>query len=241
MTLIPNSILRLFRPMNYYRFIQWRFKILQVIVYSRRLNRYLSDSGKRGLFLDCGSNIGQGFEFFRKFYSVELYDYILFEPNPYCYQLLQEKYSRLSVDGVQIKNVAIGTYNGKVDFYGLEEAKGGVYSVGGTVLSEHNSKMYTDPNVPSLQVQSINFTEFLADLFEKKKYSASILKLDIEGGEYSVLDSLSSSNLLSKFETVYVEFHSQYMSSEYYAQYKEKEGEFFRSSKRIGTRVIRWI
>ncbi len=241
MPLIPNSVLRVFRPINYYRFLQWRFKILQVIVHSRRINRYLSDSGKIGLFLDCGSNIGQGFEFFRKFYPVELYDYILFEPNPYCYQLLQEKYSKLSVDGVQIKKVAIGTHDRKIDFYGLEEAKGGIYSVGGSVLPEHNSKMYTDPNPPSLQVQSINFAEFLVDLFEQKEYSASILKLDIEGGEYPVLDLLSSNNLLSKFETIYVEFHSQYMMSEYRAHYKEKEDKFFRSSKRIGTRVIRWI
>jgi FkbM family methyltransferase len=241
MTLIPNSILRVLRPMNYYRFLRWRFKILQVKTNSQRLNRSLSDSGKRGLFLDCGSNIGQGFEFFRKYYSVELYDYILFEPNPYCYQLLQEKYSKLSADGVQLKNVAVGTSNRKIDFYGLEDSKGGIYSVGGTVLPEHNSKMYPDPNPASLQVQSINFAEFLKHLFEVKEYSASILKLDIEGGEYAVLDSLTSNNLLSKFETVYVEFHSQYMRREYSAQYKNMEDEFFRSSKRMGTRVIRWI
>jgi FkbM family methyltransferase len=227
--------------MNYYRFLQWRFKILQVLVHSRRINRYLSDSGKRGLFLDCGSNIGQGFEFFRKYYSVELYDYILFEPNPYCYQLLQEKYSRLSVDGVQIRNVAIGTHDGKIDFYGLEEAKGGIYSVGGTVLPEHNSKMYTAPNSPSIQVQSINFAEFLTGLFAQKEYSASILKLDIEGGEYSVLDSLTSSHLLSKFEAIYVEFHSQYMSSVFSDVYRRKEKIFMNESKNASTRIINWI
>lgn len=93
--------------------------------------------------MDCGSNVGQGFEFFRKYYPNKLYDYILFEPNPHCYQVLTKKYSGLVDEGVQILNVAVGVDTGEMDFYGLEDEKGGIYSVGGTVLPEHNSKMYT--------------------------------------------------------------------------------------------------
>jgi FkbM family methyltransferase len=205
------------------------------------LNRHLANSSKRGLFLDCGSNIGQGFEFFRKYYPNELYDYVLFEPNPYCFQLLQEKYSGLSVDGVQLRNVAVGIHNGEINFYGLEDAKGGIYSVGGTVLPEHNSKMYSDSNSASLRVASMNFSEFLIDVFNKNHYQFIILKLDIEGGEYSVLDSLVSNNLISKLESIYVEFHSQYMSNKFAKEYEDKENEFFKFSKRISTRIIRWI
>ena len=227
--------------MNYYRFLLWRVKIFQVSFHSRILNRWLYRSDKKGLFLDCGSNIGQGYEFFRKYYPNKIYDYILFEPNPYCFQELVKKYAELSNEGLQLKNVAVGIDEGIVDFYGLEEEKGGIYSVGGTVLPEHNSKMYASPSSASLKVSSINFAEFFLDVLAKKEYKAVILKLDIEGGEYTVLDALRSNNLLPKFDSIYVEFHSQYMRADIAMNYLDKEKAFLKYCKQIGTRVIKWI
>ena len=241
MARIPKSVLRVLRPMNYYRFLLWRVKILQISVHSRFLNRRLYNSAQKGLFLDCGSNVGQVFEFFRKYYPNNIYDYILFEPNPHCFQELLKKYTKLTDEGVQLKNVAVGVDNGSINFYGLEEEKGGIYSVGGTVLPEHNSKLYSTPNKASLKVSSINFTEFLLGVLKENEYSAVILKLDIEGGEYPVLDALRSASLLTTFETIYVEFHSQYMSHNLAINYLEKEKAFLKYSKKIGTRVIKWI
>ena len=241
MPLIPNSLQRLFRPMNYYRFLLWRIKLLQISFHSHIATRELINSGKRGLFLDCGSNVGQGFEFFRRYYPNKFYDYILFEPNPYCFQVLNDKYSLLENEGVHLKNVAVGVENTEVDFYGLEDEQGGLYSVGGSTLQEHNSKIHAKLNRVSLRVPSINFPDFLIDILQRNDYSHIILKLDIEGGEYLVLESLVNANLISKFETIYVEFHSQYMNEKYREIYSAKEKEFLQNAKEIETRVIKWI
>jgi FkbM family methyltransferase len=241
MVRIPNSVLRVLRPMNYYRFLLWRVKIFQISFHSMIFNRRLSKSGQKGLFLDCGSNVGQGFEFFREYYPNKNYDYVLFEPNPYCFEELFKKYADLTDSGVQLENLAVGINNGHIDFYGLEEEKGGVYSVGGTVLPEHNSKMYGTPSSASLKVQSINFSEFLVNVLKKNVYAVVILKLDIEGGEYALLDALRSEGLLSIFETIYVEFHSQYMRTDIASYYIVKEKEFLKYAKKIGTRVVKWI
>ena len=241
MVRIPNSVLRFLRPMNYYRFFLWKVKIIQIYFYSRSLNRELTVSGQRGLFLDCGSNIGQGFEFFRQYYPNDLFDYILFEPNPYCFDVLSRKYGALSEDGVQLRNVAVGVDDGEVDFYGLEIEKGGIYSVGGTVLQEHNSKVYKTPSTASLRVSSMNFSKLLSDILQKNEYAAVILKLDIEGGEYPILDSLISNDLIFKLESIYVEFHSKSMSSEFSSDYRNREKAFLNHTKKIGTRVIKWI
>ena len=238
---IPNSVLRVLRPINYYRFLLWKVKIFQISFYSMILNRRLSKSGQKGLFLDCGSNIGQGFEFFREYYPIKNYDYVLFEPNPYCFEELSKKYAGLTDSGVQLKNLAVGVNNGSIDFYGLEEEKGGIYSVGGTVLPEHNSKKFGTSSSVSLKVQSINFSEFLADLLKRNVYTSVILKLDIEGGEYPVLDTLCSEGLLSKFEIIYVEFHSQYMRPDLASYYIDKEKDFLKYAKKIGTKVVKWI
>jgi FkbM family methyltransferase len=227
--------------MNYYRFLRWKVKIIQILIHSRRINSKLASTHQKGLFLDCGSNVGQGFEFFRKYYPNDFYDYILFEPNPHCYQVLVEKYSGLGKNGVQLRNAAVGISSGKIDFFGLEEEKGGIYSVGGTVLPEHNSKIYTVPNIASLKVPSIDFSDFLERKFKESAYSVVILKLDIEGGEYPVLNALISNSQVSKFETIYVEFHSKYMKKEIATIYKDKEKAFLQYAKNVGTRVIEWI
>ena len=241
MVRIPNSVLRVLRPMNYFRFLLWRVKILQISFHSGNLNRRIYRSGQKGLFLDCGSNLGQGFEFFRQYYPNKNYDYVLFEPNPYCFEVLSKKYAGLSDSGVQLMNLAVGINNGSIDFYGLEDEKGGIYSVGGTVLPEHNSKKYGTSNSASLKVQSINFSEFLVDVLKKNIYTAVILKLDIEGGEYPVLDALRSEGLLSNFETIYVEFHSQYIRPDLASYYIDKEKDILKYAKKIGTRVVKWI
>ena len=241
MVQIPNSVLRILRPMNYFRFLLWRVKIFQISYYSRISNRGLYQTGQKGLFLDCGSNVGQGFEFFRKYYPTKMYDYILFEPNPFCFQELLKKYASLNSSGVRIENTAVGIANGDIDFFGLDEEKGGKYSVGGSILQQHNSKIYTTPNNASFKVTSIDFAIFLQDMLMKNQYSTVIMKLDIEGGEYPVLDSLISKNLLARFETIYVEFHSQYMSNDIAEHYRSKEKEFLKYSKKNQIRVIQWI
>ena len=241
MALIPKSLQRLLRPMNYYRFLLWRAKILQVFLHSRAVTHKLTKSGHRGLFLDCGSNIGQGFEFFKKYYPNKLYDYILFEPNPYCFEVLLKKYTGQEITGLRLENVAIGVKDTDVDFYGIEDEKGGIYSVGGTVLPEHNSKIYAYPDHASLQVRSINFADFLLDILRENQYPFVILKLDIEGGEYQVLESLVAKDLISRFETIYVEFHSQYMEENIRKIYSAKEKVFMNHARISKTRMIKWI
>ena len=40
------------------------------------------DLSKKNLFIDLGTNLGQGFNYFIKFFKLEKFDYLLVEPNP---------------------------------------------------------------------------------------------------------------------------------------------------------------
>jgi len=237
----PSRFKKFLRPKNYYRFLLWRFKLLQIKIHSKILNQKLTNSGGRGLFIDCGSNVGQAFEFFRKFYPEKLFDYILFEPNPHCFDLLSRKYSKADFVRVEIRNEAVGIINGLVDFYGLGEERGGIYSVGGTVLREHNSKMFKNPNKATLQVRSVDFSSFIEETLKSGNYTSIVMKLDMEGGEYAVLDSLISKNLLGRFNTIYAEFHSQYMANEFAEEYRNKKNMYFKEAREINIKLINWI
>jgi hypothetical protein len=46
---------------------------------------------EKRLLIDCLSNLGQGFYYLKKFYSLDKFDYILIEPNPFCVEKLSKK------------------------------------------------------------------------------------------------------------------------------------------------------
>ena len=234
-----KSLLRFFRPKNYLFKAKWIFKVFQVKRYSKLTVSQLDEVNQRGLFIDCGSNVGQGFRFFSKFYTMEKFDFILFEPNPNCFRALRENLHDFKNENIEFREQAVGISESTVDFYGLEESKGGQYSVGGTVLPEHNSKYFGRPSKSNLQVHSISFSKLLVEMSEK--YEIIVIKLDIEGGEYAILKDLRDNNLFDLIDTLFVEFHSQYMSEPESEIYSKIEGSFWKFIKSTRCRAISWI
>jgi len=46
---------------------------------------------EKRLLIDCGYNLGQGFDYLKKFYPLDKFYYILIEPNPFCVEKLSKK------------------------------------------------------------------------------------------------------------------------------------------------------
>ena len=72
------------------------FKSVQKI--AANLSKNLSKD-KKGLFIDCGSNLGQGFTFFEQYFPLKIFDYILVEPNPFCEEELIKKINQKKQEG----------------------------------------------------------------------------------------------------------------------------------------------
>jgi FkbM family methyltransferase len=192
----------------------------------------------RGLFIDCGSNLGQGFSYFKRHFRPNYFDYVLIEPNPNCIPHLHSLRGQLAECNIEIIDKAAGVAIGEVKFFGLSESHDPT-TQGGSIVRGHNSRYYD-----ALELEAITVRTFsLADLISEKKriYDSLILKLDIEGGEYSVLEDLfgSGSHLLLDFS--YVEFHSQYMVEPLCSEYQAKEQEIVARFASDGVPFRRWI
>lgn len=178
-----------------------------------------SNSHKKtqALFIDMGSNLGQGFRFFSKHYSPNIFDYWLIEVNPYCIEPLRANISKLYSSHAwsgnwEIINKAVSTKNGTLKLYGLVEDKRGQLSVGASVIKDHNSIYYHSNEAKALKVPSLAVSELVTNA--SKKYSTIVVKMDIESAEYDVLDDLINSGAVNKIDYLYVEWHSQYFSSD---------------------------
>jgi len=194
---------------------------------SKTLLREISKKKCRGLFIDCGSNIGQGFVFFKKYYQLQNFDFILVEPNPNCVEILKSKFSKfISQSLVQVVAEAAGTNCDKKLLFGLsgESERCHKLNQGASILKNHNSNFYKPDVKNSITVDSFSLSELL---FEKSKdYEFIVLKLDIEGAEYDVLDNLIKSNAINIPSYMYVEFHAKYMQGNSLTYYREKEKYF---------------
>jgi FkbM family methyltransferase len=200
--------------------------------------KVISSQKRRGLFIDCGSNLGQGFTYFCKHYSLKLYDYILIEPNPNCLLQLTELRAKLS-GNIQIIGEAASTNVGEVQFYGLTEGGRGETSELGSTLSHHNSKFYVTDEKSAIRVRTFS----LSDLIKSRHlhYASIVLKLDIEGAEYDVLDDMIVNKAHLYVDRAYVEFHSQYMSEPMRSLYRVREKKIMHRLRQDGVRFRLWV
>lgn len=180
-------------------------------------NSHTCRTRDKALFIDMGSNLGQGFRFFSKHYSPNIFDYWLIEANPFCIDPLKTNVSNLynkhSWSGMwEIKNTAISNKNGTLKLYGLIESMRGKISEGASVIKDHNSIWYNSDESQALEIQSVKASELIENA--SKQYSTIVVKMDIEASEYDALDDLIHTGFINKINHIYVEWHSQYFSAD---------------------------
>jgi FkbM family methyltransferase len=192
----------------------------------------------RGLFLDCGSNLGQGFTFFRQYYTLDLFDYILIEPNPNCIHHLETLRSTLR-GNIEIINMAASTIDGETCFFGLVEGNVDITSQGGSIIKDHNNRYYQADEAGAIKVRTFS----LAELIQKhySDYDSIILKLDIESGEYEVLVDLIANNAHMSLDYSYVEFHSIYMNEPKSSHFKELEDKIIKRFESDNVPLRVWV
>jgi FkbM family methyltransferase len=178
--------------------------------------------GERGLFIDCGSNLGQGFDFFRRRFTLDAFDYVLVEPNPNCLASLEAAVQDTGhPERIELITKAAGRGSGTARFYGLTELPARGTSDGASILKDHNSKFYEANERTALEVETFSLSDLIRD--RRCTYPVIVLKIDIEGGEYDVLEQILETGMQDALSFVYAEFHSQYMTEPPRSRYLERE------------------
>ena len=154
--------------------------------YSLPASYILKDSP---LILDCGSNIGISILYWKhKFINPKI---IAFEPFENLSNFIKLNVSNNNID-VQIENVALGKDNTNISFFlddenlttgSINKSRGGKYEY----------------KVPQRK---------LSKYFDELE-NIDLVKMDIEGAEFEVLNDLIKNNLISKCKVYIIEYHLQ--------------------------------
>lgn len=177
------------------------------------------------VFIDCGTNLGQGLLELNKKYSLqennEEWEIHTFEPNPDI-ELNFDKFNNVTIHkkAVWINNETISFARSlRKNQYDPDEGKGAkgnpgeMTSVGCRIKNDHIQNIDMKGNTLNnfVEVDGIDFAQFLQKF---EDYDKVVVKMDIEGAEYDVLRHLINQNVVHIIDDLYVEFHEWFVKGE---------------------------
>ena len=152
----------------------------------------------RKIFIDCGGHNGESVRRFKKSkeYSDD-FEIYSFEP----FEWIAKSYKDLPY--INYSDKAIWIFDGEIDFY-INPTYETTKNTRGNSLNKEKISGGLDKEKP-LKVPCIDFSKWIIDNFDKDDFI--ILKMDIEGAEYTVMRKMIEDDSISYINRVNMEFH----------------------------------
>jgi FkbM family methyltransferase len=158
---------------------------------------YVNSFEPGDIFIDCGANVGQE--------TIPVGNsgatVYAFEPEPIAFEILEEKVR--GMPNVHIYKKAVYSKSGKMKLFRHNEI-----DINPVLYSEGSSLLSTKNNVNSdnyVEVEVIRLVDFIKDNNIKK---IKVLKIDIEGAEYDLLNDLIDNGIHLITDIILVELHA---------------------------------
>ena len=119
-----------------------------------------------------------------------------FEPDPEAFKELK----KINSPRLSVRNVAVWTNEGKTKLYRHNDWKHSKSHTSSSLISD--KKNVDDKN--SIIVNTIDISDLVVGLEGTK-----IMKMDVEGAEYKILNYWSRNRLINQFSSIYCEFHGR--------------------------------
>lgn len=160
---------------------------------------------KKKIFIDCGTNLGQGLKTICKLEDIDnTWDVYSFEANPKTFEKIEKnKY-------VRYFNVAVSDkYEFSIFNCEKMDNENGFVGGGSTLLELNNwnsEKVYNfKPDYIQTIVPVIDLIDFILKIDPEE--NSIILKIDIEGSEYKILKKIEYLKFFKYIKKIYIEFH----------------------------------
>jgi FkbM family methyltransferase len=161
-------------------------------------------SARRRVFIDCGANTCTVLRGFIKRFSN--FEFFAFEAQPELAVEGERVIRELPKTEIRYFNKAVWTRDEELNFY--LATQWGPNHRGGSTLITGNTKNQSAIDYESpVRVEAIDFSSWLGKNFVPEDYL--IVKMDIEGAEYDVLEKIISDGYLRLIDELIVEFHQQ--------------------------------
>ena len=153
---------------------------------SKEYNKHGFKISKEDVVIDIGAHIGM-FSLYASQYCIDG-KILCYEPSAENYNLLKYNISQNNLKNIFSENIAISNSNDAITFY---------------INSDNTAHSIYDSTSNSIQVKSST----LQNIFDINKLDiCDYLKLDCEGAEYEIIESLPN-EYFKKIKQIYIEYH----------------------------------
>lgn len=193
------------------------------------------------VFLDLGTHYGQGLNLFmRRFNMDESWKIHTFEANPTTYQIFLDGFHK-EVPWVHPHNLAVTDYDGTITI-NVESPPGeGDTGQGTSIIGLDRWNPWDGTLRQNFQRQEhvlcIDFSQFVKDNFSPE--DVIIVKMDIEGAEYNVLEKMIRDDTLKMIDFIAVEWHSRFFTN--HTEMLQREYEIQRYARENNIRMESWV
>jgi len=181
------------------------------------------ESSRRKVLVDIGGHIGETIrKFYREVSDADEYEIYSFEPDPNAYKYLDTLLHEMR--NLTIVNVCFGKEDGLVDFY-----QGSANCGEGSTLIVNKQTGGVDYNKP-IKVECLNLARWLRENINDGDYL--ILKMNIEGGEYDLMELLLNEDLTGMIDKCYIHLHAnKFPLGKQRKRFNEIEARFYEEAK----------
>jgi FkbM family methyltransferase len=170
-------------------------------------------------FIDCGTHFGQGIEQISSQFNFDSeWRIFTFEANPVTHRIFMDKHYRFLKEKfpyLESIHAAVSTIDGEVDMH-LEIPPGeGETGQGSSIISNARWQPWGGTlnfKDEPVKVCSIDFGKWIQNL-NLNPEDRMLVKLDIEGAEYDVLESMMNDGSISVVNEILIEFHHRFFAN----------------------------
>lgn len=177
------------------KFLSKLILVISNLIYNYRLKRWIKHKGDQQLRInyklnnnsivfDVGGYLGDWTDSIYSKYKCKV---LVFEPVKKYYQKIVNKFK--NKQKIHVYNIGLGTQNAKKYIY-LMDNSSSFYKIG--------------DNVKKQLCEIMDIEKFIS---KNKIKHVDLIKINIEGGEYDLLEKMITSKLINKFENLQIQFH----------------------------------
>ena len=176
-------------------------------------------------FIDCGTHYFQGLKDFSKKYNFDnTWTVFSFEANPNTFKLSKSKIPTNISYKLLHENKAVWKNNDGININCEGNKEDGCSSTVLNTPPEYDKTWGSNHLWKSkVFVESIRLSDLIKSI--KKDSEKIVIKIDIEGAEFEVLQDMIETNSLEMVDDLYVEFHERF--------FMEKEQEYFKIKENL--------
>lgn len=151
--------------------------------------------------LDCGINRGKFIDLCGIFGA----NIIGFELNPNLIPFLEYKYR--NAENVRIVAAGVGTENSEIDFHFNQN---NLTDEGGSIYQNVASDIGGVTKTTSVKARIIDLVDFITQEFIRNNQRVYLLKIDIEGAEFGLVERIMESGVWKHIDHIIIETHERF-------------------------------